>query len=366
MQEYYKENKKTRLIVSPEDRVEISGPIMIDGEKQATHPDISRHERMNGRTRFFFEFFLSGTYIPTELLVPGKTSSYARRDFPHHASELVVKGAYSLSMKYDTQGEPMRDKNNQILSENIEEVLLREIVKYENLNPDDPKFKEKLRAHYSLQIKALQIAGFLQDENTLNRSAVNINRALPYFDPKNISKIFALYIRDKKQEIHAENQRLSEMKAFINIQSFPGDTYGQIFASIIKYTETLGDAGKAYPYIGELARLEDYKKRIFVESFLAATRGKEFNAKEFLDNPKPYKTFILSLDELESISRDIVEMSYTANFPELRDVDKEVIRLATLDESYRNMLSNILAVESYGETNGLFSRRNLKKLAKKF
>ncbi len=69
--------------------------------------------------------------------------------------------------------------------------------------------------------------------------------------------------------MHAENQRLSEMKSFIEIRTLPGDTYGQIFASIIKYIGTLGDTEKTYPYIGELSRLEDYKKRIFVERFLA-------------------------------------------------------------------------------------------------
>jgi uncharacterized protein YukJ len=142
-------------------------------------------------------------------------------------------------MKYDEQGEYMRNKNGQVLTENIEEVLLREIIKYESLNPTDPKFKEKLRRHYGLQIKALQIAGFLQDENTLNKSAVNINRAIPYYDATNISKIFESYIREKKQEIHSENKRLAEIKNFIDIRILPGDTYRQIFSSITKYISVL-------------------------------------------------------------------------------------------------------------------------------
>lgn len=115
----------------------------------------------------------------------------------------------------------MRNRNYQALSENIEEVLLREIVGYENLNPDDPKFGEKLRRYYAIQIKALQIAGFLQDENTLNRSAVNINRAIPYYDPSNVNEIFSSYIRMKKQEMQAENKRLAEIKNFIDIRTLP-------------------------------------------------------------------------------------------------------------------------------------------------
>lgn len=77
--------------------------MMIDGEKQSTHPDISRQKAMNIRTRFFFEFFLSETYLPSELLVPGKESSYAQREFSNHSGKLRIKGIYGLRMKYDAQ-----------------------------------------------------------------------------------------------------------------------------------------------------------------------------------------------------------------------------------------------------------------------
>lgn len=260
----------------------------------------------------------------------------------------------------------MRNKNSQTLSENIEEVLHREIIGYENLNPDDPKFTEKLRRYYAIQIKALQIAGFLQDENTLNRSAVNINRAIPYYDPSNVSEVFSSYIRMKKQEMQDENTRLAEIKNFINIRTLPGDTYRQIFSSIVKYTISLGEAGQSYPHIRELSRLQDYKKRVFVERFLkSASHEKEFDARKFLESPKPYKAFILSLDTLESILGEMADISYLPSFPWLSEVDQKVIELVTSDESYRQMLGNILAKESYGDSGDMFSRKNLKKLGKK-
>jgi hypothetical protein len=68
--ETYKSDRKMSTMISPEDTFEITGPMMIDGEKQSTHADISRQKAMNIRTRFFFEFFLSETYLPTELLIP--------------------------------------------------------------------------------------------------------------------------------------------------------------------------------------------------------------------------------------------------------------------------------------------------------
>lgn len=101
--EIYKADRKKSISVFPEDSIEISGPMMIDGEKQTTHPDISRQIAMNIRTRFFFEFFLSETYFPSELLIPGKTSSYARREFSNHAGKLKIKGIYGLRMKYNAE-----------------------------------------------------------------------------------------------------------------------------------------------------------------------------------------------------------------------------------------------------------------------
>lgn len=264
----YKDPKKKGTVIMPEDMIEITGPMMIDGEKQSTHADISRQKTMNIRTRFFFEFFLSETYLPSELLVPGANSSYAIKNFPTHSGNLKVKGVYGLRMIYGPDGEIMRNKNNQALSENIEEVLMREIVAYENLSPKDPRFTEKLRKYYGLQIKALQIAGFLQDENTLNKGGVNINRAIPYYDPTNINEVYASFFRTKKQDIHSLNTRLAEMKNFINIQTFPEDTYRQIFSSIIRYIGALGETKSGYPYMSQLIRLQDYKKRIFVERFL--------------------------------------------------------------------------------------------------
>jgi hypothetical protein len=361
--ELYKSDRKKSMLISPEDEISISGPMMVDGEKQTNHPDKSRQQAMNIRTRFFFEFFLSGTYIPSELLVPGQESSFARSEFPTASGKLNIRGVYGLRMKYDENGEVLRNKHNQTLSENIEEVLLREIVIYENLDRSDPKFQQKLWKYYAIQIKALQIAGFLQDERTLNKSAVNINRVIPYYDPSNVSELFASYIQTKKKEIHAENKRLSEIKNFISIRTLPGDTYRQIFTSISRYVSTLGEAGERYPHMQELSQLQDYKKRIFVERFLAqANYDTEFNARKFLENPKPYKSFILSLESLESLLVDIADISYTPDFPWISETDKRVIELVTMDESHRKMLANILAVESYGDSGKTISRKTLKKM----
>lgn len=103
-----------------------------------------------------------------------------------------------------------------------------------------------------------------------------------------------------------------------------------------------------------------------MERFLkSASRDGEFDARKFLENPKPYKTFILPLDSLESILGEIADIGYLRIFPWMRETDQKVIELVTSDTSYRQMLGNILAVESYGDSGEMFSRKNLKKIGKK-
>ena len=60
---------KPLTVVSPSDNVRLTGPMMLDGEKQATSDEPERRARMNARTRFFYEFAAT-IYLPTEVLSP--------------------------------------------------------------------------------------------------------------------------------------------------------------------------------------------------------------------------------------------------------------------------------------------------------
>lgn len=69
-----------RMKITPEDTIEITGPMMIDG-LHMFNSDGDRAGKMNTRTRFFFEFAVSGVFLPTELLEPGETSSFRKEKF---------------------------------------------------------------------------------------------------------------------------------------------------------------------------------------------------------------------------------------------------------------------------------------------
>jgi len=87
----YKKDKKNPIKIFPEDIITISGPMMVDGGKQSNHADISRQNTMNIRTRFFFEFTISEVYLTTKIIVPGKGSAYARKEFSGTSNTLQVK-----------------------------------------------------------------------------------------------------------------------------------------------------------------------------------------------------------------------------------------------------------------------------------
>lgn len=71
---------KPRTVVTPKDSVRLTGPMMLDGEIQATHDDEARTKRMNARTRFFYEFATT-IYLPTEVLTPKEGTLPERADF---------------------------------------------------------------------------------------------------------------------------------------------------------------------------------------------------------------------------------------------------------------------------------------------
>lgn len=147
--EAFKAGKPLTMTV-PNDSVRLTGPMMVDGEIQATHDDPARSRRMNARTRFFFEF-VTTIYLPTEVLTPKDSVLPERTDFVGAESELSIKYLYSLR-KGDTLGSILKDR----------------IARYEGISVSDPRRAQKIREHYAWQLRALKMDGFMQAENELN------------------------------------------------------------------------------------------------------------------------------------------------------------------------------------------------------
>lgn len=234
---------KDRVKVSPEDSITFSGPLMVDGMHRI-HPDPDKRENMNARTRFFFEFAVTDTFYPTEILEPSDSSAFARQGFEHPASNLKVKGTYDLRYKRDENGQVVRDGKGRPLSENLAEVIARNVPIFEReafaaLDPKDPDYQKKYDAlvarFYSAQVRALQLAGYIQDETTLNPGATNLNRPIPYFDTEGVSTAFNSHIRTVKAERRKEHSESQAFREFVRVDVFPGDTYASLFSRLADY-----------------------------------------------------------------------------------------------------------------------------------
>ena len=122
-----------------------------------------------------------------------------------------------------------------------QQIPIVEREAFEKLDPESKDYRAQydalIQKYYGLQIKALQMMGFLESEDRLNPGAAVINRAIPYYDTANISKTYTQYINAVKTKRVAENKEVAPYIEYLDIQTLPGDDYGKIFARIVKYLE---------------------------------------------------------------------------------------------------------------------------------
>lgn len=356
--------EKDRLRINPDDTVSISGPLLVHGMHRL-HPDPDKKENMNATTRFYFEFAATQTFYPTELLEPTKDSSFALASFDTPAKNLKTKGTYDLRYKRDESGTIMRDKRGHALSESIDEVLKARIPQFEReafakLNPEDPKYQEKydalIQRYYSEQIKALQLSGFLQDETTLNKSATNLNRPIPYFDVngnegKALQTAFNEHITTRKSERKQENADTMAFREYLQVEVFPGDTYATIFRRISDYIPQSGSHLKKYPNIRVLSQINDLQKLSFLERIVpeAITNKRTPTAEDLLQNKiKAGGKFILHYQNIDAILGELRNSDSQPSIGSiLRKTDKDVIALTVPFNQNRSLIERALYVESY-------------------
>lgn len=329
------QNKKSSIFVKPESKIEISWPLMIDWEHQANSDDPDRREKMNSRTRFFFEFIVPQTYLATELLEPNENSSFRKTEFWKYSDKFKVKWTYDIR-RWET----------------VEKALKEKIIILEKLNPSDKNFTAKLNNFYSLQIKALKIAWFLQDEQDLNPGAFKINRVIPYFDTENVSWIFSNYIKDKKQISKETISKFKEVKEFTSIEIFPWDTEYHIFNRLI---EDLNWSNlENFPNFKNISSLNYYQQKELISLLLEWAYDKNNHLKE-------WKKISVSFKKINSILDDILKKEFT-KAPELNKIDNFVIENTTENKQNQDLIKNIIKRELYTDWNKItfLSRKFIK------
>lgn len=356
--------EKERMKVSPDDRVEFSGPLMVDGMHRI-HPDADKRENMNARTRFFFEFAVTDTFYPTEIIEPGKDSTFARTAFENPASGLKVKGTYDLRYKRDEGGQIVRDKRGRPLSENLAEVIARNVPIFEKetfdkLDKNDPKYAEKYAAlvskFYAAQIRALQLAGYVQDENTLNPGATNLNRPIPYFASEGVGEKFAGHVRQAKAERRTQNAETHAFREFVRVELFPGDTYATVFSNLAAYVGDSRSHFAKYPNLAFLSGLNDLQKKDFLVRVLgeALKTNSAPAADSLLENRiRAGGKYLVTYAAIDAAIRDLREAATRPSIaPVLRTGDVAALSLAVPFAQNRALVERALYVESYETPSG--------------
>lgn len=352
-EEFWK--KKEKMIkINPDDDIEIYWPIMIDWLHMVNSDDKDKREKMNARTRFYFEFVVLWNYYISELLEPWKWVLGIWDEIDNDISELDVKWVYALK-KHDTVEWVVKDR-----------VLKYEKDKFDKLYKNDPgyhsHYNNLLNYYYWLQIKALKIVWYMQSESRINPHSFNINAPIPYFVPENINKVFMSYIAKFKEERKNPDRDVLVMKNYLKVTTLPGDSYmtflNRIKEEVLFHWEFNNDI---YPSLYLFSEFNELQQREFLEKFLLnALKTHNINIKDFLNwKIWDWINMLIRLYDMNSIVEQISKESFSPDL-DLDSVDEFVIDLVIPLEQNNNIVENIVSLENYTPVWRLWRKRLLK------
>lgn len=402
-----RKTEEERIKVNNTDTIKISWPVLLDGyhDSNSENKYISRNN--HARTRFYFEFVLIWSYVPSELLVLDKSKEVDQKDENYKPSyldslhkELEITHMYYLKsweninlklreaiLRYELwKWELLGYTDEELeLSAKIEELksILREnkynkkvkmelnqsIYKAFSLRsqviksiPLDKKERRQLNDEYMNQIQWLQVIWFMQHEWLLNPETTKINAPIPYF--KETDSVFKRHIELikkvlAKRKVKKCNDCLKEED--ISIYFFPWDNFGKVFSQLEHELKKYIDR---YPDFAKISDLNALKRNKFIDIIIdKANNNKQIDVSNW--KMPSMKSVGIKISEAYETLLSILNETYVEELP-LSDIDKEIInRISETTQDY-NYLSYIISQESY-EIKSQFRlpyRKFLKKFAK--
>lgn len=337
---------KPSISVRPSDEIRLTGPVMLDGEIQATSDDAERRERMNARTRFLFEF-LTTIYLPTEVLTPGEDTLPSRQDFDVPEAELLQKYVYSLRK-----------------GETLASVLKSRIIRYEGIRENDPRRTQKIAEYLKWQFRALKMDGFLQTESEFNPGAVNENRIIPYYDVRTVPAVWYRYLAERRTaDLEFEK---SVALPYLRISTIDGagiDSKRKLFREILARIEASETRLSEYPALREVAIFNEFQYELFMKRFFERSRNDSEVAEssDFFRDVRPNRNFYIRYGDLAEIAAEISDAA-GLEIPELKAVDAAVINSVVKNRFNASLVKNILVTETYSVDGRLGFRKASKRV----
>lgn len=315
--------------IVPTDTISLSGPMMIDGEIQSTHPDPERQKVMNRRTRFAFEFFASA-YLPTEAAVPTKRAIKNRDTISTPAAGLRYFKMYALRK-----------------GETIEQVLFDSIIEFEQIDPRDPKWQDKIFWHYQYQIRGLMLDGFLRSESELNPSATLPNRPIPYYDRASVTATWPKHIKTYYESKKMEQEALdSDILEFPIIGGGGITTPKELF---IRLSERIASSEGQYPILRQIQSFDEFQKLYFIDQAYRRARKDALseNVFAFFRKAEHNRTLFFSVSDIAKLVKEITSLS-PLKVPVLKPHDDEAIDSIVPNAQIAALIKNTLFIETYG------------------
>jgi hypothetical protein len=237
-----------------------------------------------------------------------------------------------------------------------------------------------LNRFYAKQIQALQLAGYLENEDRINPLATNANRPIPYFDTsaENFSSLYDAHIKESKQRSNKRYEQLAEDSNFISFKVFPKDTYRSIFERIADRMVKVATSQPKYAELEHIKSFDTAMDRAFLQACFQAffeKFGWEYAKAYGLDRRKMsqqdqietfmngrIKTgsqFILTLDDILRISQE-VQKSFAFRDIKVKPLDDSIIRMVSGTERSQGFMKAILVRESYIPEGSFGARRFIK------
>jgi hypothetical protein len=322
---------KPKTLIRPSDVIRLTWPMMLDGEIQPTSDHPERRERMNARTRFFYEFATT-IYLPTEVLTPDETTLPERSEIIALQSGMQQKYLYSLR-KGDT----------------LASVLKKRIMRYENISETDPQKTLKVAEHFAWQLRALKMDGFLQTESEFNPGAVNENRIIPYYDVRTVPEIWKKYLSDRKMaELEYERDISLSYLKLVTIDGAGIDSKRKLFSEIRERVLASNNRLEQFPILRDMEYFNEFQYELFMKRFFEKSlndSGVE-DSLAFFRDIRPNRSFYIRYEDLAEIVSEISDAT-ALETPTLYPLDAKIIEAVITNKHTASLVKNILVTESY-------------------
>jgi len=343
----YKNGKENTIQINSDDNIEINWPTLFDGEHKSNSYDINEKKNLNPRTRFFFEFIIAWNYYPTELISPNEKSIFKKKKFDKFWDKLEIDQFYDL-------------KPWELLYNKLKII----ITKKEKLDKTSSDYEQKIRMYYGLQVKGLQIYGYLWSKSKINKWSFLINSPIPYFNTKNMRKVHKEYIQSKKDELIDLNAKNAKQNNFLEIKIFSWETKERLFYQIrdlIKPHKTKEE----YKIFELIENLDKYSIELFMQKILKNKYfTKNSEKQKTWDNIREWDTLIISLKELKYIVTDIISISKIKKQVEFQDIINFEKLSAIFPVKYFNLLPTFIYSETWYKKWEITFRKYLKDIWK--